>query len=52
VGGEFDCEGCPKLPDSFDEIINDYNDDEIAWKRAHKLINSKTYMGAKNIGLI
>ena len=52
VGGYFSCGNCPELPSSFVEIIRDYNDDEIAWKRAHKLINSKTYMGAKNIGLI
>ncbi len=52
VGGNFWCSSCPELPDSFDEIIEDYNQERIDWKQAHKLIHSETARKAHSIGLI
>jgi hypothetical protein len=52
VGGYFYCGNCPELPDSFEEIIYDYNTKRIDWKRAHKLIHSDTARKAHSIGLI
>jgi hypothetical protein len=52
VKGYFYCGHCPKLPDYFDRIIEDYNDKRIDWKQAHKLIHSETGRKAHSIGLI
>ena len=52
VGGNFWRSFCPKLPATFVEIIDDYNQEEIDWKQAHKLIHSETARKAHSIGLI
>jgi len=52
VGGYFYCGNCPELPVTFVEIIKDYNEEEIDWKTAHKLIHSETARTAHAIGLI
>jgi len=52
VGGWFNCGNCPELPVTFVEIIEDYNEEEIDWKQAHKMIHSETARKAYSLGLI
>jgi len=54
VGKKFNLmyRGCPKLPDSFTGIIDDYFKKEIDWKTAHKMIHSEPHRAARSLGIL